>query len=711
MCFSRLAFALALALAPAVFAQTAVLTCATSAVPPTVRAEGIAERTGDILLSCSGGQPGAQVAGNIIVSLNVNVTNHILADGTLDVLLRINDGSSTTTMNARQYTNNAVAFNGVVFNISPQGTADFRIVNLRGNASQVVSVSNASISATISFTGSGIAVPNSTFLVAVPQRALLASSTGRLRCGPQGSPLPGTLTLTNMVSAGTAFSSTRLTEGFASAFAPATDPASFLANSGVRILARYSGFPSDARLFVPDAIAGSNADIPTSTGEFGTPAAGGRYSAGRNQLLLVRVTGADATGAGGTVLFQPPASGTIDLNSMGELAISSGSAYAVFEVVDADPFVRETAQFPTFLGLPPNPNRSVETNFSIHLAPVSTVITQSATAWIPRFIETTPPPDCTLLGDCEANYFPQFEVDTRPIQLSVAAGQQAVRYIPVRNAGSSVLRWHATISYPPGTPSNWMRLDTDSGVNNGTIRADVNTAGLELGTYRATITIDGGVFAGTRTIPVTVVVGQGQSTVPTPSIRSISNAAYGEQHSLVAGSIATIMGSRLNGQSVQVTFDGTPATILYADAGQVNLLVPPALAGKQTANVVVTVDGHASAPAVVTMATAAPAIFPGAVLNQDYSVNSEARPAAAGSVIQIFATGLPVAGVITAKVHDVTIQAPQYGGPAPGLSGVQQVNVTIPAHLPAMQTWVYVCGGPSANQQVCSPAQQVWLSR
>jgi uncharacterized protein (TIGR03437 family) len=714
MCFRRLAVFFSVIFTPVLLAQTAVLTCSNSAVPPAVRAEGIAERTGDILMSCSGGQPGAQVSGNMIVSLNVNVTNRILADGTLDALLRINDGLSTTTMNASQYTNNAVAFNGVVFNISQEGTAEFRIVNLRGNASHLLAAAtNPVITASISFTGAGIAVPSSHFLVAVPQRALLASSTGRLRCGPQGSPLPSNLTLTNMVDFGTLFTSTRVTEGFASAFAPPTDPASFLANSGVRIIARYSGFPADARLFVPDAIAGSNADIPTSTGEFGTPAAGGRYTAGSRQLLLVRVHGADATGAGGAPLFVPPASGTLNFNSVSELAITGGSAHAVYEVVDADPFARETAQFPTFLGLPPNPSRSVETNFGIHLGPVSTVFTQSPTAWIPRFIETTPPPDCTLLGDCSANYFPQFQVDPTPLTISVGTGQQATRYIPVRNVGAGVLRWNATVAYPAGTPANWIRLDTSSGVNNGTIRVDVTPTGLQPGVYAATITIDGGVFAGTRSIPVTLTVGQGggQNQLPVPLVQSVSNAANGEDRHLVAGSLGTIMGNRLHGQAVLVTLDGTPATLLYSGETQINFLVPAALAGKPSAALVVTVDGIASSASTIALATAAPAIFPGAVLNQNYSVNSETNPAAAGSIVQIFATGLPSSGVITAKVHDVTIQAPYYAGPAPGLNGVQQVNVMVPAHLPAMQTWVYVCGGDAADRQVCSPPQQIWLTR
>jgi uncharacterized protein (TIGR03437 family) len=47
---------------------------------------------------------------------------------------------------------------------------------------------------------------------------------------------------------------------------------------------------------------------------------------------------------------------------------------------------------------------------------------------------------------------------------------------------------------------------------------------------------------------------------------------------------------------------------------------------------------------------------------------------------------------------------PAYAGPAPGIPGVQQVNVAIPSDLPAMQTYVFVCSG-----EICSPATKIWI--
>ncbi len=694
--------------ASAVSAQTAVLTCQTSAVPQAVRSEGISERTGDMLISCSGGQPGAQISGNMIVSLNVTVTNHILPDQTLDAYLTISNGASTT-MPALLYTNNAVAFNGVIFNVGADGKAEFRIVNLRGNASQLGVANENPIVATVSFTGAGIAVPNSVFTVAVPQRGLLASTTGQLICDVYGSSVPDPITLAGLYSKGTSYTTTRVTEGFASAFAPASDPASYKADAGIRIISRYTSMPADARLFIPNAVAGSSADAPTSSGDLGVPGSGGKYTPGKNELLLIRVVGADANGAGGTLAIRVP-TGPATFDSVAELTPANGTAYAVYEVVDANPFVRESAQFPTFLGLPANPNRgTIDTGFSVNFAAISNVVTPSSTAWIPRFIETAAPLDCTALGDCNANYFPRLQVDTGALQITAAAGNAATRYLPLRNVGSGVLRWNITVNYAQG--SNWLRLSPAQGVNNGTVRIDAVTTGLQPGDYHANLILDAGVFAGTKTIPVTLtVVAPGQSTGQTPVISSVTSAASGTVQKLVAGSLATIIGSHLAGQSVQVTFDGTPASLLYKSDQQINVMVPAALADKQTAKVQVIVDGLSSAMSDVSLVAAAPAIFPGAVLNEDYTPNSETAPASTGTVLQIFATGLPANGPITARIHDRDVPVPQYGGPAPGLDGVQQVNIGIPPDLPTMQTYVYVCGGASADQQVCSPATKVWLA-
>ena len=105
-----------------------------------------------------------------------------------------------------------------------------------------------------------------------------------------------------MLSTGTRFSTTRVTEGFAGAF----EPRQPFTDSGTRIVVRYDGVPSNARLFVPDFIAGSSAVQVTSAGDLGWPASGGAYTVKPGgSLLLARIMGTDLNGNGGRMVFPP----------------------------------------------------------------------------------------------------------------------------------------------------------------------------------------------------------------------------------------------------------------------------------------------------------------------------------------------------------------------------------------------------------------------
>jgi hypothetical protein len=75
------------------FAQaTAPLTCqANAGVPPAVRAEGFTELTGDLVLTCSGGDPTKPFLANFQLFLNTNITSRLLSDGTSEALLMIDE--------------------------------------------------------------------------------------------------------------------------------------------------------------------------------------------------------------------------------------------------------------------------------------------------------------------------------------------------------------------------------------------------------------------------------------------------------------------------------------------------------------------------------------------------------------------------------------------------------------------------------------------
>jgi len=189
------------------------------------------------------------------------------------------------------------------------------------------------------------------------------------------------------------------------------------------------------------------------------------------------------------------------------------------------------------------------------------------------------------------------------------------------------------------------------------------------------------------------------------------NGASFAPGALAPGSLATLMGSKLAGANVSVAFDGMPAKILYDSDTQINLYVPMELGAKTTAQMLVTVDGLIGPTQNVALAPFTPAIFRNGVLNQDYSVNSPDHPAGQGTIVQIFATGLSGTGTITAKLNGQPITAPYYAGPAPGLLGVQQVDLQLPSNLSGPTASIAVCGGATPDQSVCSPAIQITISQ
>jgi uncharacterized protein (TIGR03437 family) len=695
--------------------QSTPLFCLPSAVPTLVRTEGLAERMGDIVLNCSGGTPGAVINVNLTIFLSVNVTNRLADNNVVDTLLTVDTGSGPVPSNVpgQLAAPNAVAYNGLSFTIPASARLSLRLTNLRGAANLVGVSGSAPILAFLATNPSTVLTTTSNQVtVGLPSRGLLAtfSSTG-VRC--TGSPLPQTINLTSLFATGTRFFSTRVTEGSAQAFVKKDA----LSDSGVRIVARYSGFPAAARLFVPDVVAGSNAVQPTAGGDLGVPPSGGQYApGGRGSLLLTRVLGTDSSGAGGNLVYTPgpPGSGTVAFNSTSEVPLSNGAGMVVYEVVDSDPALLESAQFPTFLGLPPfSDGASVVAREELSLGPISTVSTASATAPIPRFVAVQPPSDCTALQDCDASYFPRLLVDAPPLQFSGTAGvlEWQPKYIRVNNLGGGFLNWTAAVDYRSG--SGWLAIDPTSGLNNATIRVDAHAERLNrAGTYEATIIVDAGPLAGSKSLPVTFTVAAAPPPPPQPTVvvTSILNAASLEPGPMAPGALIALKGTKLAGQNVSVTFDGVPAVLLYVSESQINLQVPPELASKTSAQLVVTVDGEKSAPQTVALAPVSPAVFNPGILNQDNTVNSVSNSAAAGSTIQIFATGvIPVSGgAVSVRINDREIFAPPYAGAAPGLTGVQQVNVVAPLDLGAMTTDLRLCALNPAGA-VCSPPVKITL--
>lgn len=723
----------------AAYAQTPPLSpqCVLTSSPTPVRAEGLTERVGILVLNCSGYNSGAAISGSLQVSLPVAITNRLGSNNqTTDVVVSANLGSGYVPLPVTgQINNQSILLSGISFTVPASGSFSLQISNLRTAAYQLGATSSAPqpINAQVSFP---VALSQTTALVAVAQPGLLATlyDQGEITC--TGSPLPSSLTVSNLFSEGTNFASARLTDGFPGAFQPKGTGD----DTGTRFLIQYSGFPAGTQLYVPTLVAGSDAAAPTSGGDMGLPQAAGEYVPGSGTLLLELVPYADSTGLGGAPVAAPTGSAPIALNSVSQVNLTGGSGYVVYEVVDANAGLLESAQIPTFIGLA-NVTAPATANESVSFAPISTVATASPTAPIPRFEQVTPAGDCTLLGDCNAGYFPHLSVDwTGPVQLTGVAGgpMTGPAYIPVRNTGSGDMQWTATAQYTSG--SGWLLLEIDT----GTLRIFAVPQALAAGTYQGNVIVDAGPLAGSVTLPVTLVVspapagsgtgtsgntgsgsgsgsGQGSgsgsgsgasapSTPPVVTVSSIVNAATFQSTPLVPGSLGTVMGSNLSGQTVTVTFDGLSASVLYSSATQINLQVPAGLAGRNSASMVVTADGNSSAPQTVILAATWPAIFAGGVLNQDYSVNAASSGAPAGTVVSIWATGIPDGATVSVNLGSRTNLVPLYAGQAPDVPGVQQVNVAIPADMAAGSAPLSVCAA-IGSATACSPAYAVTVSQ
>jgi uncharacterized protein (TIGR03437 family) len=176
-------------------------------------------------------------------------------------------------------------------------------------------------------------------------------------------------------------------------------------------------------------------------------------------------------------------------------------------------------------------------------------------------------------------------------------------------------------------------------------------------------------------------------------------AGFQIANNLVSGSVA---GTRF-------LFDGNPAPIMYVSATQSTVMVPYAVAGKTTTQLVAEYQGVQSAPVTLNVADAAPGLYtitqngsgPAAIVNQDASINSASSPATEGSVVLLFLTGdgqtnppgvdgklavdtLPrTAAPVTVTIGGVQAEV-AYSGVAPqSIAGFTQLNVIVPATAPS----------------------------
>lgn len=149
---------------------------------------------------------------------------------------------------------------------------------------------------------------------------------------------------------------------------------------------------------------------------------------------------------------------------------------------------------------------------------------------------------------------------------------------------------------------------------------------------------------------------------------------------------------------VQVFFNGVAAPLFFVSSRQINCQVPYEVVATATVRVRISFEGR-SIEVVVPRTNARPGVFP-IPLNQDFSLNNAETPARADDVIQLFLTGqgLLDAPIMSGQVAPSSAPFPApvlpveviiggqvartiFVGMAPGLVGLLQINVRIPAGL------------------------------
>lgn len=179
----------------------------------------------------------------------------------------------------------------------------------------------------------------------------------------------------------------------------------------------------------------------------------------------------------------------------------------------------------------------------------------------------------------------------------------------------------------------------------------------------------------------------------------VANAAAGSLGGRVApGELVSLYGAF--GAGAKVYFDGQSMPVLYAGLTQINTVTPFEISGKEFTTVKVETGAGATSDLALGVTDARPEIFRNAgsnfaaAVNQDGSLNSEQNPAAVGSAVAIWATGigavspLPADGEIPTAAQDyhccqVTTDMGAaevlYAGASPGLiAGVVQINFRVP---------------------------------
>ncbi len=334
-------------------------------------------------------------------------------------------------------------------------------------------------------------------------------------------------------------------------------------------------------------------------------------------------------------------------------------------------------------------------------------------------------------------------VPLTPITFQAASGQDpAAQGVTVSNGGGGALNWTATAATTSG--GNWLKV-TASGTGNSTATISAAAAALAVGSYSGTVTITAaGASSSPGVIPVSLtvtaagptisaggIVGGGGSlpavvTISPGGMASIFGTAFAptgtlrvvEAGDLVNGGLPT------NLAGTCVDLDGKPGYLTFVSPSQINFQVPAVAINTQVnvrviANCGTTNEVRGSAARVASAAAAPELLYwvkNASGRNPVVAVNAITgayvgapelipgltfTPARPGDILTVYGVSFgPTAPGLVPGAPPATIGAtvsaasvamgevklnPEdvlYAGVSPGIAGLYQLNIRVPANLP-----------------------------
>lgn len=450
--------------------------CTVASSPLTMRLEGTAELSGEIVITCGGTHSSNGITGDLIVAFNTPVSNDFGGGQNVfgapprllinePATLQVGNTIAATQINAQQ-----IRFSSVPFAPTGVTTTQNRILritytrlnaNFLPNNAQVFAL----LASPVIALGSGVTVgfvQTGAFISGTAPALYQCFATNQQTNQPATN--PGQL---------------RINEGFANAFRKRQDvtPAVGVfdgtekgfryssATQGTRVLARFSNVPAGARLYVASSITSG--------------------------LLLAQLTSADANGDGS---FQTIPGSSLFGGLYNEVSISGGAGYAVWEVLAADPAGNDQLFIPYVVSYAAGAASAGTATVSTTLSPISGSFLFPSE---PRFADSGTSRTAFTIGSTCPTLIPT------PSNLTfsgLAGGAAPASQNLAINTNPSGFSFTAT----PTSTGNWLNVSTGSATSPANLTVSPSTSGLAAGTYVGNVAIR---WAGADVnVPVTLIL-------------------------------------------------------------------------------------------------------------------------------------------------------------------------------------------------------------